>query len=929
MLLKFNIYDFFCLSFVQLIVSTVLVLSPARGVGTRFRWTGSRITEVFVGGLGAVIISAVSCVLTHELWGLPFAGLETAAYLLVITAIVVMTLQPDTNFIGQVFYASFLSASFTFIVYAAFIAALAAHSILELLTASVVILLDAAAFIVWMSNVNYASDVLCRAHRSRPLPKADPSYQPFVSLHVPAYNEPPELLIETIKAIERIDYPNFEVVVIDNNTSDPAVWGPVEAYCRDRERVRFVHVAPWPGYKAGACNLALRRYTDPRAEIIGLVDADDIVQPHYLRETAPYFSDPTLGFVQTFEGNRDYQGSEYYTACVNSFQAFYLSVMSSRNERDTVPFVGTMGLFRRSALTAVGGWNEWCICEDTEASLRVLRDGWSGLYIPRCFGRGVVPPSFAGMLTQRHRWCFGAMQILRLHWRSLMPWDRTPGNHLTSAQRRDYLMASLGWFRDLLMLAFSLLLLVITGLLVTHSSFVISPMDGARSLLPLSLIIIATICNTYMLQLWTTMSFRRAIFSLVISLSVTWVIARGCIEGLIRRDAVFLRTSKVGGRRRVRSALRLTRVETILAIALFAAVGLLAALRHGPWLLLFIIFVQAAVYLCGPIASVWNLWARGTPDTEYRRRFEERRLRAERRRRPWAQFPRPAFGATLAALCAGGVASAFLAPVPLLQARTAQAVSPQSLASSAGTQVYLEVSSAGSGAQRAYYPITSVHLSTGSARAGLRLSFDTSSLVLLGEVLRAAVADGGRMSHVSLAFRAPGLDGRPATESLDTFGTTAVTSFREHLSGMPTGTVSLALPAATDVVTTPGALERVGPFAGTPGTQATTAYLNTPATGMTGASAAAVTAVQVSQAAAHAPLHLSFTTSSLPLLNGIFQYQGAAAGIPVVRLSVRAGGVGSPSGAALAYTFPSLRVASFAENNLSGALSGTATLVVR
>ena len=62
-------------------------------------------------------------------------------------------------------------------------------------------------------------------------------------------------------------------------------------------------------------------------------------------------------------------------------------------------------------------------------------------------------------------------------------------------------MASLGWFRDLLMLAFSLLLLVITGLLVTQSGFVVSPMDGARSLLPLSLIIIATICMMWTLRL--------------------------------------------------------------------------------------------------------------------------------------------------------------------------------------------------------------------------------------------------------------------------------------------------------------------------------------------------------------------------------------------------------------------------------------------
>jgi cellulose synthase/poly-beta-1,6-N-acetylglucosamine synthase-like glycosyltransferase len=102
----------------------------------------------------------------------------------------------------------------------------------------------------------------------------------MVSLHIPAYNEPPEILIATIKAVEQIDYPDFEIVVIDNNTADPEVYGPVEDYCRGRERVKFVHVAPWPGYKAGACNLALRQYTDPRAEIIGLIDADDLVQPY-------------------------------------------------------------------------------------------------------------------------------------------------------------------------------------------------------------------------------------------------------------------------------------------------------------------------------------------------------------------------------------------------------------------------------------------------------------------------------------------------------------------------------------------------------------------------------------------------------------------------------------------------------------------------
>ena len=902
--LKFNLYDLFVLSFVQLVVATVLVLSPAREIGTRFRWTGSRITEVLIGAVGAVAITAIACVVTQVVWGLPIGGLETAAYPLVIVSTVVIALQPDRNVVGHVFYASFASASFAFILWAAFIVVVATHSILEMVTASFVLLLDVAAFLVWISNINYQTDVLCRSRRGRPLPKADPSYQPMVSLHIPAYNEPPEMLIETIRAAERIDYPDFEIVVVDNNTSDPAVWGPVEEYCRDRPRVKFVHVAPWPGYKAGACNLALRRYTDPRAEVIGLIDADDLVEPYYLRETVSYFSDPGVGFVQTFEGNRDFEGSSYYTACVDSFQAFYLSVMSSRNERDAVPFVGTMGLFRLSALIAVGGWNEWCICEDVEASLRVLKDGWSGLYIPRCFGRGVVPPSWAGMLTQRHRWCFGAMQILRLHWRSLMPWDRSPDNHMTSAQRRDYLMASLGWFRDILMLAFSLLLLAVTGLLVTHSDFAIAPLDGARSLLPLSLILIATICMMSTLRNWTTLSYRRALLSLVISLGVTFVIARGCVEGVARRDGVFLRTSKAGARRTVFTALKLTRWETALAVALYISVALLITLRHPPWLLIFLIFVQATVYLCGPIASIWNLRAHAIPDEAERRAFVERRARARRRRRVRAVLPVPA-AATLTALCVGGVTSAFISPVSLLHATTVRraALSPQALLASPSTEVYLNLGSS-------YDAVTSAHLSN------LTLSFSTASFALLDEILRAD-AEGGRISHFNLAFRTPGQAGRPTTELVDTFDKATVASFQEHLSGTPTGDVSLLLPPVSRITSTPGALKHASSSAVSAAEASVTLGV-----GASGIRSYAVTAVTLSRPASGAPLDLSFTTSAQALLDRIFQAEGAAAGITALTLSVRDRG----DAGLIRHTFTRLHVNAFAEN-LSGSVSGTTTLV--
>src|SRR5262249_1446095 len=65
---------------------------------------------------------------------------------------------------------------------------------------------------------------------------------PKVSIHVPAYFEPPEMLIATLDAVSRLDYPNFECVVIINNTPDPAFWQPIQDHCRALgERFKFIN----------------------------------------------------------------------------------------------------------------------------------------------------------------------------------------------------------------------------------------------------------------------------------------------------------------------------------------------------------------------------------------------------------------------------------------------------------------------------------------------------------------------------------------------------------------------------------------------------------------------------------------------------------------------------------------------------------------
>jgi hypothetical protein len=221
---------------------------------------------------------------------------------------------------------------------------------------------------------------------------------PMVSLHVPAHNEPPEMVKETLRSLLRLDYPRYEIVVIDDNTDDERLWRPVEEWCA-RHRVKFAHLENWPGYKSGALNYALRRLTDERAELIGVVDSDYQLEPGFLRRCAPPFADAWIGFVQSPQDYRDWETARYYRRLYYSYKYFFAVSQPSRNEHDGAIFAGTMGLIRRVALDELGGWDEWCITEDAEVSLRLLRAGWHGLHVDQG-----EPPQRRAALGLPGRW---------------------------------------------------------------------------------------------------------------------------------------------------------------------------------------------------------------------------------------------------------------------------------------------------------------------------------------------------------------------------------------------------------------------------------------------------------------------------------------------------------------------------------------------
>jgi cellulose synthase/poly-beta-1,6-N-acetylglucosamine synthase-like glycosyltransferase/exo-beta-1,3-glucanase (GH17 family) len=274
---------------------------------------------------------------------------------------------------------------------------------------------------------------------------------PKVSIHVPCYNEPPQMVIETLDHLARLAYDNFEVLLVDNNTKNEDVWRPVEAYCATLgPRFRFFHLANWPGFKAGALNFALRD-SAPDAEIIAVIDSDYTVDPDWLSAMVPHFDNPKVGLVQSPQDYRDWRGDVFKTMCNWEYAGFFNIGMITRNERNAIIQHGTMTMMRRAALEQAGGWAEWCITEDADLGLTLFEQGWEALYAPDSFGKGLIPDSFSAYKTQRHRWAYGAVQIMKHHWRNFLPGSKV----LTAGQRYHFVAGWVPWFADAAHLLFS------------------------------------------------------------------------------------------------------------------------------------------------------------------------------------------------------------------------------------------------------------------------------------------------------------------------------------------------------------------------------------------------------------------------------------------------------------------------------------------
>jgi hypothetical protein len=249
------------------------------------------------------------------------------------------------------------------------------------------------------------------------------------------------------------------------------------------------------------------------------------------------------------------------------------------------------------------------------------------VYVAQPYGQGIMPLTFAALKSQRFRWCFGGMQILRRHWRDLMPWNRDPDNHLTTGQRLDYLLSGLQWFNDLVNLAFSVVLLSMGAVFLTGGEVGLRPLDGAVVMLPVAIIASGLIRAMWSLRVRTGISVRRTLLAFANWLSLSWTVSLACVQGLLRAEGVFMRTPKTSEGHRLISALWSARAESLIAAVIWVTGGLVVASGNANAFVAVLFAWQGSVYACAPFMSWLNQHTELSAQLERRRRSEARRER--------------------------------------------------------------------------------------------------------------------------------------------------------------------------------------------------------------------------------------------------------------------------------------------------------------
>ncbi|MBS1258928.1 MAG: hypothetical protein MAG551_01992 [Candidatus Scalindua arabica] len=243
------------------------------------------------------------------------------------------------------------------------------------------------------------------------------AYQPRVSIICPGKDER-EHITGTIESLLAQDYPDFEIIVIDDGSSDDT-WGVLEPYIEHPQVKLFRRQIA--GGKSSAANMGLK-LADPKSEVIVIVDSDSSYHKNAISEIIAPFKDPKVGGVS---GN--IRAKNWDENLITRFQAADYLHSVSLGRRFT-SWAGTLaicsgafGAFRKSLVEAVGGWDVGP-GEDGDLTIKMRKIGYDIRFAPHATCFTDVPNSWRGWWKQRRRWNRGLIRYkMRKHFDMAIP----------------------------------------------------------------------------------------------------------------------------------------------------------------------------------------------------------------------------------------------------------------------------------------------------------------------------------------------------------------------------------------------------------------------------------------------------------------------------------------------------------------------------
>ena len=232
------------------------------------------------------------------------------------------------------------------------------------------------------------------------------NFKPFVTVMIPAHNEE-SVITNTVENILKMDYPNFEVIVIDDRSSDntASVIKDLEAK-HEHVRALIREKDAFPG-KSAVLNDALKM---AHGEAILVFDADATVEPDFLNKLVPNLEPADVGAVQARKIIRN-KDVNFLTRCQNNEYTFDTYLQVSRDAiKGAVELRGNGELIKRQALEDINGWNNYTITDDLDMSTRLHIKGWDVRFCPDAcvYEEGIV--YVFPLFRQRRRWLEGTIR---------------------------------------------------------------------------------------------------------------------------------------------------------------------------------------------------------------------------------------------------------------------------------------------------------------------------------------------------------------------------------------------------------------------------------------------------------------------------------------------------------------------------------------